>query len=144
MLVLSKCPTPLRWTLPLCCSSTPNQRSATTGPQFLRTQTAPFHQSEAKASPELNKPSTVLSSGTGLDGELFGMGLWSLGLGAVGAAIAGIFLANTDLCLPKVAKAPLEYLEDADLRSTTDDKVIKAKSLWETSGAVVMAVRRPG
>lgn len=63
---------------------------------------------------------TVLSSGTGLDAELFGMGLWSLGLGAVGAAIAGIFLANTDLCLPKVAKAPLEYLEDADLRSTTD------------------------
>lgn len=48
------------------------------------------------------------------------MGLWSLGLGAIGAAIAGIFLANTDLCLPKVAKAPLEYLEDADLRSTTD------------------------
>lgn len=62
MLVLSKCPTPLRWTL--CCSSlplrsaTPSQRPATTGPQFLRTQTAPFHQSEAKASPELNKPST--------------------------------------------------------------------------------------
>lgn len=64
--------------------------------------------------------SAVLSSGTGLDGELFGMGLWSLGLGAVGAAIAGIFLANTDLCLPKVTKAPLEYLEDADLRSITD------------------------
>lgn len=177
MLVLSKCPTPLRWTLPLCCSSlplrsaTPSQGSATTGPQFLRTQTAPFHQSEAKAIPELNKPSTgkntqpaaphvdlkslkltrpnnedgvacvksvkqsilllvtsasfppppaVLPSGSGLDGELFGMGLWSLGLGAVGAALAGIFLANTDLCLPKVAKAPLEYLEDADLRSTTD------------------------
>lgn len=62
----------------------------------------------------------MLSSGAGLDGELFGMGLWSLGLGAVGAAIAGIFLANTDLCLPKVAKASLEYLEDADLRSITD------------------------
>lgn len=64
MLVLSKCPTPLRWTFPLCCSSLPlrsatsSQRSSTTGPQFLRTQTAPFHQSEAKASPELNKPST--------------------------------------------------------------------------------------
>lgn len=47
------------------------------------------------------------------------MGLWSLGLGAIGAAVAGIFLANTDLCLPKMAKVPLEYLEDADLRSTT-------------------------
>lgn len=48
------------------------------------------------------------------------MGLWSLGLGAVGAALAGVFLANSNLCLPKEAKAPLEYLEDADLRSTTD------------------------
>lgn len=48
------------------------------------------------------------------------MGLWSLGLGAIGAALAGLFLANTDLCLPKVAEAQLEYLEDADLRSTTD------------------------
>lgn len=71
--------------------------------------------------------------------------MWSLGLGAVGAAIAGIILANTDLCLPNVAKASVEYLADADLRSTTEeDKVIKAKSLWDTRGAVVMAVRRPG
>lgn len=65
MLGLSKCPTTLRWTLPLCCSTLPlrrgtlSQRSTTTGPQqFLRTQAALFHQSEAKASPELNKPST--------------------------------------------------------------------------------------
>lgn len=74
------------------------------------------------------------------------MVVWSLGLGAVGAALAGIFLANTNLCLPKVAKASLQYLEDADLCSTvdSDDKVIKAKSLWEKTGAVVMAVRRPG
>uniref|UniRef100_A0A3Q2ZPA1 Peroxiredoxin-like 2A n=1 Tax=Kryptolebias marmoratus TaxID=37003 RepID=A0A3Q2ZPA1_KRYMA len=72
------------------------------------------------------------------------MGMWSVGLGAVGAALAGIFLANTDLCLPKGAKASLEYLEDADLRSTVEEKVVKAKSLWEKNGAVVMAVRRPG
>lgn len=73
------------------------------------------------------------------------MGMWSLGLGAVGAALAGIFLANTDLCLPKVAQASLEDLEEADLRSTIDDdNVIKAKSLWDKNGAVVMAVRRPG
>uniref|UniRef100_A0AAQ5ZLC9 Peroxiredoxin-like 2A n=1 Tax=Amphiprion ocellaris TaxID=80972 RepID=A0AAQ5ZLC9_AMPOC len=58
------------------------------------------------------------------------MGMWSLGLGAVGAALAGILLANTDLCIPKAASASLEYLEDADLRSTTDGRsVIKAKSL---------------
>uniref|UniRef100_A0A665VW77 Uncharacterized protein n=1 Tax=Echeneis naucrates TaxID=173247 RepID=A0A665VW77_ECHNA len=88
---------------------------------------------------------TMLSSGAGLEGDLFGMGMWSLGLGAVGAALAGIMLANTDLCLPKAAKASLEYLEDAELRSTIDDaNVIRAKSLWEKNGAVVMAVRRPG
>lgn len=65
----------------------------------------------------------VLSSESGLEGELFGMGMWSLGLGAVGAALAGIFLANTDLCLPKAAQMSLETLEDADLRSTIDGRL---------------------
>uniref|UniRef100_A0A674B5P7 Uncharacterized protein n=1 Tax=Salmo trutta TaxID=8032 RepID=A0A674B5P7_SALTR len=77
--------------------------------------------------------------------ELFEMGIWSLGLGALGAAITGIFLANTDLCLTKATQASLEYLEDADLHSTGDDeKTMKANTLWEKTGAVVMAVRRPG
>uniref|UniRef100_A0A8C8G407 Peroxiredoxin-like 2A n=1 Tax=Oncorhynchus tshawytscha TaxID=74940 RepID=A0A8C8G407_ONCTS len=68
------------------------------------------------------------------------MGMWSLGLGTLGVAIVGIFLANTDLCLTKAAQASLEYLEDADLRSTGDDEnTIKAKALWEKTGAVVMA-----
>uniref|UniRef100_A0AAY5K010 Peroxiredoxin-like 2 activated in M-CSF stimulated monocytes n=1 Tax=Esox lucius TaxID=8010 RepID=A0AAY5K010_ESOLU len=79
-----------------------------------------------------------------LEVELFEMGMWSLGLGALGAVVAGVFLANTDLCLTKPAHASLEFLEDADLRSTVDDKTIKAKALWEKRGAVVMAVRRPG
>uniref|UniRef100_A0A3P9LS01 Peroxiredoxin-like 2A n=1 Tax=Oryzias latipes TaxID=8090 RepID=A0A3P9LS01_ORYLA len=71
------------------------------------------------------------------------MGMWSLGLGAVGAALAGIFLANTDFCLPKAANASLEFLEEADLRCTLDREwhIIKAKSLWDKNGAVVMAVR---
>ncbi|KAI3363218.1 hypothetical protein L3Q82_011854, partial [Scortum barcoo] len=155
MLALSRCPTALRWRLCLPLGSTAmNSRPSTAAcPHFLRTETALFHQSEAKASPDPNKPASgkdifdclqMLSSG--LEGELFGMGMWSLGLGAVGAALAGIFLANTDLCLPKAAQASLEHLENADLRSTTDgDKIIKAKSLWDTRGAVViMAVRRPG
>lgn len=64
----------------------------------------------------------VLSSVSGLEGELSGMGMWSLGLGAVGAALAGIFLANTDLCLTKPAEASLEYLGDADLRCTLNGK----------------------
>ncbi|KAK6293811.1 hypothetical protein J4Q44_G00361370 [Coregonus suidteri] len=97
-----------------------------------------FHLSTASSSPEPKKPKSVLSSG--LEVELFEMGMWSLGLGALGVAIVGIFLANTDLCLTKAAQASLEYLEDADLRSTGDDeKTIKAKALWEKTGAVVMA-----
>lgn len=85
------------------------------------------------------------SSGSGLEGELFGMGMWSLGLGAISAALAGLFLANTDLCLPKAGSASLEYLAETDLRSSTDENVvIKANSLWETNGAVIMVVRRPG
>ncbi|KAJ0067139.1 hypothetical protein NL108_012841 [Boleophthalmus pectinirostris] len=80
-----------------------------------------------------------------VDVELLDMGMWSLGLGAVGAAIAGILLANTDLCLPKVDKASVDYLGDADLRSTReDDHVIKANTLWEKSGAVVMALEERG
>lgn len=152
MLALSRCSAALRWRLSLRCSAlslgratTSSQPSTAAGPQFLRPQTALFHQSEAKASPEPSKPASVLSSASGLEGELLEMGMWSLGLGAVGAALAGIFLANTDLCLTKAANASLEHLEDTNLRSTVDDgKVIKAKSLWETNGAVVMAVRRPG
>lgn len=66
----------------------------------------------------------VLSSGSGLDVELFGMGMWSLGLGAVGAALAGIFLANTDLCLSKSAKASLGNLADANLHSTIDGRQV--------------------
>ncbi|TKS85653.1 Redox-regulatory protein FAM213A [Collichthys lucidus] len=147
MLALSRCSTALRWRISPRCSALSlgsatmsSQLTTAARPQFLRTQTALFHQSEAKASPDPNKPASVLSSGSGLEGELLGMGMWSLGLGAVGAALAGIFLANTDLCLTKAANATLEHLEDTDLRSTTDDqKVIKAKSLWETNGAVVMA-----
>ncbi|TNN75227.1 Redox-regulatory protein [Liparis tanakae] len=82
----------------------------------------------------------VSSTVSGLEGGLFEMGMWSLGLGAVGAALAGILLANTDMCLPKAAQASMENLEEADLRSTTDDEnVIKAKSLWDKNGAVVMA-----
>ncbi|KAM7385571.1 hypothetical protein PAMP_001650 [Pampus punctatissimus] len=141
MLALSRCSTAaLRWRLSLGSSTMSSRPSTAAWPQFLRVQAAQFHQSKAKASPDPNKSTSVLSSISGLEGELFGMGMWSLGLGAVGAALAGIFLANTDLCLSKAANASLEHLENTDLRSTLDDdKIIKAKSLWERNGAVVMA-----
>ncbi|KAJ8360294.1 hypothetical protein SKAU_G00168190 [Synaphobranchus kaupii] len=77
--------------------------------------------------------------------KLLAMSMFSLGLGAVGVAIAGIFLANTDFCLTDAEQATLEYLENADLRTIGDEeKMFKARTLWAKSGAVVMAVRRPG
>lgn len=80
-----------------------------------------------------------------LEGETLAMGMWSLGLGAVGAAIAGIILANTDFLLTKPGAASVEYLGNADLKTIdSDERALKAKTLWEKSGAVVMAVRRPG
>ncbi|RXM31789.1 Redox-regulatory protein FAM213A [Acipenser ruthenus] len=71
-----------------------------------------------------------------LEGEFFTMGLWSLGLGAIGAAVAGIFLANTNLLLTKPAAASLEYLEETDLQTLDEDeRTFKAKELWEKNGA---------
>ncbi|MCJ8730676.1 hypothetical protein PDJAM_G00187200 [Pangasius djambal] len=62
--------------------------------------------------------------------------MWSLSLGAVGAAIAGIIVANTDFFLTNPEFASLEYLENADLKTTEgDEKAFKARTLWETSGA---------
>lgn len=65
MLALFRCHTAVRWRSHLRCSAfslvgatNSSQRSTIAGPQFLRTQTALFHQSEAKASPDPNKPST--------------------------------------------------------------------------------------
>ncbi|KAG2462462.1 F213A protein, partial [Polypterus senegalus] len=73
------------------------------------------------------------------------MGLWTLGMGAIGAAVAGIILANTDLLLSKPETASLEYLEEADLKTVDDEgRSFKAKELWQKNGAVIMAVRRPG
>ncbi|RXM99232.1 Redox-regulatory protein FAM213A [Acipenser ruthenus] len=71
-----------------------------------------------------------------LEGEFFTMGLWSLCLGAIGAAVAGIFLANTNLLLTKPAAASLEYLEETDLQTLDEDeRTFKAKELWEKNGA---------
>ncbi|XP_056386936.1 peroxiredoxin-like 2A [Hyla sarda] len=79
------------------------------------------------------------------ESEIFTMGLWSVSIGALGAAVVGIFLANTDYFLPTPEKATLEYLEETELKSISDEsRTLKAKDLWERNGAVIMAVRRPG
>lgn len=59
---------------------------------------------------------TAVSSSV-LEGETLAMGMWSLGLGAVGAAIAGLILANTDFLLTKSPPATVEYLGNADLKT---------------------------
>lgn len=76
---------------------------------------------------------------------MFTMGMWSVGLGAVGAAITGIVLANTDLFLPKPEKATLDFLEGIELKTLgSEPRKFKAGELWQRNGAVIMAVRRPG
>lgn len=56
-----------------------------------------------------------------------------------------LLLANTDVFLAKPQKATLDYLEDIDLQTIEiAPKTFKAKELWAKSGAVIMAVRRPG
>lgn len=79
------------------------------------------------------------------DSSFFSMGMWSIGVGAFGAAALALLLANTDMFLSKPQKAALEYLEDIDLKTLEKEpRTFKAKELWEKNGAVIMAVRRPG
>ncbi|XP_073430909.1 peroxiredoxin-like 2A [Dendrobates tinctorius] len=79
------------------------------------------------------------------ESEIYAMAMWSISVGALGAAVIGIIFANTDYFLPTTDKATLEYLEDTDLKPISDDsRTLKAKELWERNGAVIMAVRRPG
>ncbi|NXO03573.1 F213A protein, partial [Rhinopomastus cyanomelas] len=76
---------------------------------------------------------------------IFAMGAWSVGLGAIGAAVTGIVLANTDLFLSKPEKATMEFLEEIELKTLgSERRTFKASELWEKNGAVIMAVRRPG
>lgn len=63
----------------------------------------------------------------------------------IGGLAAGAMNFLTDLFLTKPLKATIQYLEEAELKTLQGDvKTFKAKTLWEKSGAVIMAVRRPG
>lgn len=80
-----------------------------------------------------------------LDWDLVMMGAWTFGLGTIGAAVAGLFLANTDIFLTKPEKVTVNYLGETDLQTITkEQRVFKARELWEKNGAIIMAVRRPG
>lgn len=78
-----------------------------------------------------------------LEGELFNV--WYGALAFVATLMVVVALANTDLFLTKSAPASLEELGATDLQTTTGDgKTVKGQLLWERSGAVILAVRRPG
>ncbi|ETE64008.1 hypothetical protein L345_10227 [Ophiophagus hannah] len=71
----------------------------------------------------------------------FSVAMWTLGFGAIGAAVTGMILANTDLFLPKAEMASTEFLEEIDLKTLGqgEQRTFKAKDLWKTKGAVIMA-----
>lgn len=101
------------------------------------------------------------------------MGLLTKLLAAVGGFVTAVMNSITDAFLTPPLRATLEHLEETDLKTLSggesrccacshrtgsvyaalvirliptraETKTFKAKSLWENSGAVVMAVRRPG
>uniref|UniRef100_G3NGZ8 Peroxiredoxin-like 2A n=1 Tax=Gasterosteus aculeatus TaxID=69293 RepID=G3NGZ8_GASAC len=71
--------------------------------------------------------------------------------GIIGSAVAagcGLFAATmnffTDMFLTPPLKATLRSLEEAELKTLKGEtQIVTARSLWERSGAVIMAVRRP-
>lgn len=70
-------------------------------------------------------------------------------VGGLVAAVGGLVIAVmnffTDIFLAPPLKATLKRLEEAELKTLTGETwTLKAGCLWERSGAVVMAVRRPG
>uniref|UniRef100_A0A3P9GYU6 Uncharacterized protein n=1 Tax=Oryzias latipes TaxID=8090 RepID=A0A3P9GYU6_ORYLA len=73
------------------------------------------------------------------------LGIVGDAVAAVGGLIAGVLNYMTDMFLTAPLKATLKHLEDTELKTLTGEiKTFKAKCLWEKSGAVIMAVRRPG
>uniref|UniRef100_A0A087YFN2 Peroxiredoxin-like 2A n=2 Tax=Poecilia TaxID=8080 RepID=A0A087YFN2_POEFO len=63
----------------------------------------------------------------------------------VSGFVTGVLNFFTDFFLTPPLKATLMFLEEAELKTLKGEiKTFKAKTLWEKSGAVVMAVRRPG
>ncbi|KAK5602623.1 hypothetical protein CRENBAI_006596 [Crenichthys baileyi] len=73
------------------------------------------------------------------------MGLVGDAVATVGGLITGVLNFFTDFFLTPPLKATLMFLEEAELKTLKGEiKTFKAKTLWQKSGAVVMAVRRPG
>ncbi|KAF1373613.1 hypothetical protein PFLUV_G00240740 [Perca fluviatilis] len=68
------------------------------------------------------------------------MGIIANAVAAVGGLITGVMNGFTNIFLTSPLKATLKYLEETELKTLKGDKrILKAKSLWEGSGAVIMA-----
>lgn len=73
------------------------------------------------------------------------MGLVMSAVATVASFLTSVMNFLTDPFLTPSLSASLQYLEDTELKTLQGEKrAFKAKSLWEKTGAVVMAVRRPG
>uniref|UniRef100_A0A3Q3GWX7 Uncharacterized protein n=1 Tax=Labrus bergylta TaxID=56723 RepID=A0A3Q3GWX7_9LABR len=63
----------------------------------------------------------------------------------IGGLITGVMNYFTDRFLTLPLMATLRHLEETELKTLQGDpRTLKARSLWQNSGAVIMAVRRPG
>lgn len=64
---------------------------------------------------------------------------------SVGSVITEALRSFTELFLTQPINATLTMLGEIDLKTLdTEKRMFKAKDLWQKSGAVIMAVRRPG
>lgn len=73
------------------------------------------------------------------------MGLIVSAMATVTGFLTSVMNFLTDPFLTPPMRATLTYLEETELKTLQGEKrSFKAKSLWENSGAVIMAVRRPG
>ncbi|KAK5851153.1 hypothetical protein PBY51_001969 [Eleginops maclovinus] len=61
-------------------------------------------------------------------------------LAAIGSLVSGVMNFFTDMFLTTPLRATLKHLEETELKTLKGDiRVLKARSLWERSGAVIMA-----
>nr|CBN81662.1 Uncharacterized protein [Dicentrarchus labrax] len=75
----------------------------------------------------------------GQKGEM-AMGLVANAVATIGGLIHGVTNFFTNLFLTPPMKATLKHLEDTELKTLKGEiKTLKARSLWERSGAVIMA-----
>ncbi|CAL9699440.1 unnamed protein product [Knipowitschia caucasica] len=73
------------------------------------------------------------------------MGLVVSAMATVAGFVTTVMNFLTDPFLTSPLKATLKHLEETELSTLQGEKrSFKAKALWENTGAVIMAVRRPG